>query len=192
MFETIAKWLKDSLPKMTTIHWLVVSALIGGLLWGPASLLAQLGVADLVGQYRPYLAGILLLSLVPTIAGTVLAAADNVRSVVFRRRAREKLHSLSTDEKLLLIQYVANDSKTEYFDPMDGVVAGLQLAGILYRASSVGNTSTGFAYNITDWSWRHLRSHANLLTDGLPRDADGHIPRYKGARLMAGRLSQRM
>ena len=46
---------------------------------------------------------------------------------------------------------------------MDGVVAGLAQAGVIYRSVNLGTMDASFAYNIQPWAWEQLQDDPKLL-----------------------------
>lgn len=70
MLEALAR-LNDLLPRMTSLHSLLLCLLLGGLLWGPADALARFRIKDLEEQGRSYLAVGFLLSLVWSLVAMV-------------------------------------------------------------------------------------------------------------------------
>ena len=184
MLEYVAK-LKDLLPTLTTAHWFALSVLLGGLIWAPPQVLSFVALHELVQANRPLLAAALLISLVPTLGAVASAAVCWVKAALHRRHSRSRLHSLTLEEKVLLYEhYLRCDSRTAYFEPMDGVVAGLEELGVLYQARRVGRLQPGFAFNVSDWAWNYLKSHPGLLTEGLPPDGTEPILSYIGPRAL--------
>jgi hypothetical protein len=77
---------------------------------------------------------------------------------------RKRLQQLTGDEKLVLQGYVHGQTRTQYLDLNDGVVAGLVAARVLYRATTISRSYTTFAYNISDVAWDYLHEHPEVLS----------------------------
>jgi len=154
-------WLKS--PK----NWLGVLIFCATLLLVPSDWLRRIGLLDLVGKYRPWLAVGALFS-AAILAAEFMAAAWNFITGRYRswgalRASRKYLHELSAAERGALKFYIVNDTETHYFDLGDGVVASLVAKGLLYKASTVGHLVTGFAINIQPWVRHDLLKNPSLL-----------------------------
>jgi len=53
-------------------------------------------------------------------------------------------------------------TKTQYLDLENGVVRGLELDIVIYKASNIGQINT-WAYNIQPWAWDYLNEHPESL-----------------------------
>ncbi len=149
----------------------------GILVFLPESILSPLGFYSLVSTWKPYIggaffvSGILLLSHFLQQRYIFFVARIRWRSNL--KRMQKRLHNLTPQETKVLSHFITKDTRTQYLNIMDGVVKGLEIEGIIFRAASLGNFSGSFAYNIQPWAWEYLTSHPELLldTEEVPYDA---------------------
>lgn len=182
MTEALAKVFEFFKLKLPTL--IAVTIALSAFLFLPEDTAKQLGIEKLRADYRSYAGSLLLLSSALTLVQLIIklwtgfSQWRNIRSL--RKEAFECLHSLSPQEKQILVGYIVGNQKTQYFSPMDGVVNGLCAAGILFRASSMGNLfGRGFAFNIQPWAWDYLHEHPELVTEGAPRNSEGYLIQYR-------------
>lgn len=159
--ETI-QWIK--LPRATLWGLLVACALM---LWGPPSFVIALGLAEFIQAYRMYLGAAFLFFAVATVPNLIyLIFVRSLESINERRDQKyriARLSELSSQEKTLLMRYLANGTKTVVFNIADGVAQGLADQEIIYRPSIVSQGGPWFAYNIQPWARRYLLEHPELL-----------------------------
>ncbi len=160
-FSKYLDWIKLS-PR----YLLPISIFTGIVLFGPSWLLDTLGMAGVVANYRFYFGLVFLLSTVLLVSSGLVVgfeqAAHWVLDKLLLKQRRQRLHRLSEPEKQVLRGYVYKGTPTQYFSIADGVVGGLEDAGIIYKSSNVGNVKN-WAYNIQPWAWEYLNSHPQLL-----------------------------
>ncbi len=163
MPERILEFLKLLLQTEVALFLLVFS---GILVFAPTDLLDTLGVAPLVIQYRSSLGAIFLLCvsvLVVRMGTSVVRGVKHKYDNSRLRKAREaRLHDLTPQERTILDSYFSEQTRTQELDSTDGVVNGLEHAGIIYRSSIVGELES-WAYNIQPWAWDYLNAHPDLL-----------------------------
>jgi hypothetical protein len=73
-----------------------------------------------------------------------------------KNRIRKHLLTLTEDEQEIIGMYVRQKTRSMYLHPNDGVVEGLELAGVIYQTTIHGTLSKGFAYNLTPIAWELL------------------------------------
>jgi hypothetical protein len=149
-------------------RYLAVVALASGVyLFSPGEWLAKLGLDDLDKQYRPYVGGAFLISggvvVVEMARRAALFAWACINVLGMKRKAIERLHALTEDEKQILRYYIAQDTRASSLRIDDGVVQGLVAARLIYRSSRVGDISGAFSHNIQDFAWEYLQKHPDLL-----------------------------
>ena len=154
----IGEWLTIS-----TVPLCAVILASGVLLLGPARLHETIGLKPSIDNYRTWIGLVFLVS------GSVIVvrAGDGIQGLVRRKRRfkrmQVRLHNLTLDEKMVLLQYVNQNSRTEYFLLSNGVVAELESEGILFRVTELGDMRDGFAYSMQNWAWDYLHKHPHLL-----------------------------
>jgi DNA-binding MarR family transcriptional regulator len=79
-----------------------------------------------------------------------------------RTKRIETLRNLTPAERRVLRRYVFLNTQTQYLDMTDGVVAGLEHKGIIYRATLMGDFRS-LAYNITPLAWEVLKKDPEIL-----------------------------
>ena len=145
----------------------VVAIATGVVLFAPAESVKSLGLSEIAQNYRPWIGGTFLIS-----SGIVVISAlkwIGVWTLAFghaywvRKSIAKRLRSLTEDEKQILRFYVAENTRANMLKVDDGIVQGLVSANIIYRSTQLGNLDEGFAHNISDFVWKHLHKHPNLL-----------------------------
>ena len=158
-----AKWLFE-LPQ--GVLWAFV-AIVGLTLWGPDRFVTGLGLQEFIDDYRMWIGvGFLVLlgiALPRALESVRQQALQWWRSRSWLRDAEKRLHDLTDDEKQVLKGYIDDNSRTQNLKLNDGVISGLALASVIYRASQLSVGSTFFPYNIEPWAWDYLRKHPELL-----------------------------
>jgi Super-infection exclusion protein B len=120
-----------------------------------------------LGGFRWIVAILFLLALSVLLSQVIAATWASLRqwkrnsSVVANRRKR--LQQLTHDEKLVLKRYIDGQTRTQYLDINDGIVAGLEQAEIINRASVTSVGMFTFPYNLTDFAWDYLNKHPGIL-----------------------------
>jgi len=120
-----------------------------------------------LGSYRPIVAAVFLVALVVLLSQILAFAAEKIAKWNRRRKALircyDRLRNLTREEKVILRGYYVEETRTQYLDINDGVVAGLVSAGIIYRATTMSSHFTKFAYNITDTAWDFIQLYPDVL-----------------------------
>jgi hypothetical protein len=160
-FSRYVEWIKLS-PR----YLLPISLFTGFVLFAPQEMLDRFGLVRLLSDYRPYFGLVFLLS-TTLLLSAALAAVYSWFKKRRRQRARlkymrQRLHHLAEPEKVILRGFVYNGTRSQYLDMADGTIGGLEVEGIIFRSSNVGNINS-WAYNIQPWAWRYLTSHPDLL-----------------------------
>jgi len=74
------------------------------------------------------------------------------------------LHNLTLKERQALRRYVTGNTQTATFHIGDGVAKGLEVKGILYRATSVSKGPVPeFDFNIQPWAYDYIVQDPDLL-----------------------------
>ena len=159
-------------------EWLKVSSTYYGaaalaaaiLLFGPASFIQALGVAGFVDKYRMWVGFAFLISASILAARWVEWMVRRTRSL---SRQRARLHRLTPEEACILAGYVHRNTRTQYFEPMNGVVLGLEAEGVLVCAVGLVDLLDGTPYNIRLWAFDYLKAHPELLGSAKPHPTTG-------------------
>jgi hypothetical protein len=163
-FPNIPEWLKIS-----SVHLLAIAFSVGVLLFAPVEFLDLIGVTRFVNGFRMWIGFAFLISaallLARAGASVFRDATLRVRQRWILKRRQRRLHQLTPSEKRALAGYIADDTRTQYFQLEDGVIQGLAAECVIARAASVGSIISGFAYNIQPWAWDYLKLHPQLLGD---------------------------
>jgi hypothetical protein len=173
--ESLAALL-SGLKQLSPTLLLAIAIGSGVVLFSSDGIAGRLGIVALRDDYRTYLGGSFVASLALLIAHGCSRSARKIRKWWLTRRViaerRKSLHKLTPDEKAYLIPYIAGSVNTQYFQLEDGVAAGLEVKGVLYRPSPMGRMVSGFAFNVQPWAREYLTLHADLLHGANP-DPDG-------------------
>ena len=81
-----------------------------------------------------------------------------------KQKPRLELHYADTWRKVLPARYILGNTKTQEFDPSNGMVKSLVATNILYVPSQHFNIIEGMAFLIAPWAWEHLRKHPGTLS----------------------------
>jgi hypothetical protein len=142
-----------------------------------------MGIQKLRTEYKSYAGCAFLLASSLVVVRMSVAAFKLISTKclarVWKKAAIERLKTLSPAEKQILCGYILPREKTQYLSIEDGVVNGLCQAHIIYRSANLRNLiGRGFAHNIQPWAWEYLLEHTELITEGVPKDAQGRIILY--------------
>ena len=162
------EWLSKAFDalKLSPKYLVPISVATGFLLFATTNVLNKLGLNELKTKYTPWIGGIFLVSTTLLLSHAVIAALSWMKNKIKRslaiRNSRKRLHSLILGEKEILRGFILGQTKTQYLDLENGVVRGLELDIIIYKASNIGQINT-WAYNIQSWAWDYLNEHPALL-----------------------------
>ena len=161
-FSKLSEWLKLS-PK----YLFPICLVTGFALFAPANILEVFGINSLVSEIRPYLGIVFLLSaslLITNLFTSSYSWAQKKYQRALKLKAWQKnLHSLTDEEKYILQHFINNRTQTQYLPMDNGVVNGLEIKKVIFKASNIGNLDE-WAYNIQPWAWEYLNNHPELLT----------------------------
>lgn len=153
--------------RLSPKHLVAISLVSGVLLLSPSQFVTRLGLDSFVSSYKVWISLVFFASsalLVSELLEKVwLKGKQKYEQKKFLTSAQERLKHLTLEEKLILANYIYNQTKTQYFEMENGVINGLNQAGIVYLASSMGNAFVGFAFNIQPWAWKYLNANKELL-----------------------------
>ncbi len=158
----LVEWVKLS-PK----YMLPISLVCGLLLIASESLLAKFGLKEFVVTFRPWIGVIFLMSASLIVVDVIYRFGAWLKSGILnlnsRRSRLERLKSLTPEEKQILLGFVLRDTRTQSFSINNGVVIGLEVDGIIYRASNVGHLYGRWPFNIQPWAWKILKERYREL-----------------------------
>jgi Super-infection exclusion protein B len=137
------------------------------LLFLPDPAITQLGLTEFTQSYRTYM-GISLIASASLLSGHIIfAIATFVLSPWntwrLNRNCIKKLAELTNEEKEFLLPFIVNGQNTQYAPINDGVVKGLELKRLIYRASTVSMSGFEFAYNLQPYVRSLLKDRPHLL-----------------------------
>jgi hypothetical protein len=136
------------------------------LLFAPLQLVARFGLSDFRAKHLHWIGLTCLVTGSMIVASIIFSLLDRLARWWREKRAlrslRRYLRDLTPEEKAVLLEYLAEDTATRYFNAMDGVINGLCAKGILFRASSLGRRFE-FAYNMQPWAREYLLTRSHLL-----------------------------
>lgn len=161
----IIEWLKLPTQHLFSL-FLFFAISFAVLVFASDAVLETLGLRDFRSDYRLVLGLGLILSSAALITRLINSALDPVKTAIRERRSlnrrRERLRSLTPEERDVLRPYIQNDTRTQYLKLESGIVSGLQSVGIIYRSANIGNLG-GWAYNIQPWAWDYLKEHPEFV-----------------------------
>ena len=148
-----------------------LAAICGILVFSPTAFLKSLGLESIVDLLRSWIGfGFVMFSVLLVahfFAWLSHLISPWVKEWFLVRLHRKRLHQLDTQEKQLLAQYFAQDTRTLRLDPKDGTAIVLSRELILAPSAPIGDFINGVAYAVQPWAWEYLKKHPELL--GLNR-----------------------
>lgn len=160
-FSKIVDWIK--LPPK---YLFAIAVISGFLLFTSTGVLATLGLASIVAQYRALIGVLFLIAtvlfLVHPLAKLYELIGTRAMTTMLVREHQKALAELTESEKEILRRYIYNKTQSQYLSPLDGVTAGLEAKVIIYRATNIGRVHE-FPYNIQPWAWKYLNKNPELL-----------------------------
>lgn len=168
LWDALAKlglWVIQRSPRRVVVVLFIAAAI---LLFAPPSRLRLVGLDGVAVLHRNVVGVTFLISLILTLTYTCTWTFDKARAILDLRRSRQAMHELTNPEKKLLQRFYVRHTKTQRLSPASGVVRGLEMAGILFRASDLGNmkrlSEPVFAYNLHHWVWKLISQHPELIS----------------------------
>lgn len=153
-----AEWIKPLLDafKLGPLQLAVIGGMCAVLLLGPLQLLQAFGVAQLAQDHRQWIGLALLGCAFGLLAHAGRWAGRRWRQRNAQRRVRQYMLQMTEDERDVISGYVVQNTRTQRLRFDDGVVRGLEAAGVIYRVGTLGGLVEGFAYNLTPTAWKVL------------------------------------
>jgi hypothetical protein len=156
----------------------VLAVTTGLIIFFPDSVVQKMGLYQSRSTFLPYISIIFLVSTVLFI--TQMSAKGFTWNKERRKkesdlRSRLKgLETLTKEERVILRRFIECQTMTQRLDVDSGIVNGLMLKGIIYRATE--RATSGFAdqnyygrvygcdHNMQPWAWEYLIEHPHLLS----------------------------
>jgi hypothetical protein len=152
---------------MEPVRYIIGLGIVAAIaLFSPDPIIKKIGLLQYRDEGKPYLGVVLLLCTAIIIANVIGFGARKYNDHRFLRAGKKRLHRLTIKEKQILRGYIEGQTRSVDLSIMDGVANGLVHEGIIYRASSISNSMSGFAafaHNIQPWAWDYLNEHRDLL-----------------------------
>lgn len=172
----------DFFRKIPIVFVIVIVVIIAIVLFISEEWAKILSVDAFRNQYRIYLGPGFLVVLFFLIARVIDSIFKKYhKSQEFKSR-QQILHELTPEEKGYLIGYIQDQQNSIYVGLNDGVMAGLVLKGIVYRASNQGDTANGFAFNLQPWATAYLTKNQYLLKGSVGRPMTPREKLHRGWR----------
>ena len=153
--------------KLSAAPALAVAFASGVLLFGGATLLAALGLKDVMPTIRPWVGAGFVVSVTLLFAYAATAVGRWIKKrwtwAANERNLRKWLHNLAPDEQDVLARFLLERRKCLTFGPKDALSQGLAAAGILFRSSNMGDAIDGLDFSIQPWAWAYLNAHPELV-----------------------------
>jgi hypothetical protein len=155
-------WIKLS-PK----YLIAITFATGIVLFSPEKFVTDLGMTEISELYKPWIGFSFLLSASLLAANVSFLIITKIRNKIVWEKNLSKhqgyLHALTPEERNILRRYIGLATKTQDLSIESGVVQGLVANKIIYRAASMGDLYSGWAYNIQPWAWEYLNQNLELL-----------------------------
>jgi len=135
------------------------------LLLSPTWLLQALGLLTVLGTIKTWLGISLLLSLFLLFAKASALAIRYAGGQLKLYKSKQLIHQLTGEELGFLGEFIDRDVASIQAPIGDGLAGALMAKGLIFRASSMGNVLTGFAYSIQPWVRNYLRNRPHLWAE---------------------------
>jgi Super-infection exclusion protein B len=147
----------------------VICIICAALLFLPHSIVAALSMESIVDKYRPWIGLAFTFSFLMAVSYPVQIGwewgARVTKGKFYRRRRIARLHTLDSEEKVVLNSYIDRNARALYFQFDNGTVANLILYGFLFRPNRYANMRGANPTVIMDWVWDYLHQHPELVRD---------------------------
>jgi hypothetical protein len=146
-------------PKYLTPIFLVSSFI----LFGNEEILGVFGLFSFRETYKPYI-GIICLFSASLILSSILSWLIKKFSLIRRLDlGKNYLKNLTPYQKKFLRNYFETESISQNIELCDGEIRELEYFSIIYRSSNVSVEYYEFAYNLTPWARKFLKTNLLLL-----------------------------
>jgi len=164
--ETIIKIL-TTLIKLAPRYFAVIGIAACTILFVNQDILSRFGLLDFTNNYRPWIA-------IAAICGGSFILVDFIawcweKMTIFANHFKVSLNikrylgGLTEEEKQILRFYIFQKTRTNSLRSEDGIVKGLELAGIIYATSDYESILSGHPFNISPFVWNYLNKRPELL-----------------------------
>jgi Super-infection exclusion protein B len=147
--------------------WLITAVI----LFAPVAWLVPLGIGPFVSQYRPYIGLFFLVATVLLLGQGAKPVRERIAREVANRqmlaKQRERLHHLTTEEQVVLREFIARRTRTASLYWEDGVVRGLERDKVLWMVLPFARDGLPSDFNMENWAYDYLLTHPELV--GLNR-----------------------
>jgi hypothetical protein len=161
--------------KLHPKYWFAIALIATTLIVAPSSVTNALGITSFVIESRMWIGIVCVVAWIILVTHILWDFKDRISDWLDQhcllRAGKMALQHLTPEERLLLASFISKQSKTQTLRIQSGVVAGLEQAGILYRAASLGNMN-GFDYNLQQWAWEELTARPELLDPELKAETE--------------------
>jgi len=135
------------------------------LLLSPTWLLQALGLLTVIGTIKTWLGISFLLSLFLLFAKASAFAIHYAGGQLKLHKSKQFINQLTGEELGFLGEFIDRDVASIQAPIGDGLAGALMAKGLIFRASSMGNVLTGFAYSIQPWVRDYLRKRPHLWAE---------------------------
>jgi hypothetical protein len=156
----------------------VLAVTTGLIIFLPDNIVQKMGLYQSRSTFLPYISIIFLVSTILFITqmstkGFAWNKARRKRESDLRSRLKG-LEALTKEERAILRGFIERQTMTQRLDVDSGIVNGLMLKDIIYRATE--RATSGFAdhnyygraygcdHNMQPWAWEYLNEHPHLLS----------------------------
>ena len=160
--SNVLAWIKQPIPYLLSFGFV-----LGLLIFGPGWIARDLGVNQVVSQYRWALGIGFIITFIAIMAALLSLAErhiiDYVSNRLWLRRKAKRMHDLTPQEKQILRVFFENNTRSCSLNVANGVVGGLVAEEIIYRSANISQGGTVFSHNIQPWAWDYLRKNPHLI-----------------------------
>lgn len=164
MMDSLPKF-ADYFRKIPAAFLVAITSVLGLILFLPEETAITLAVDEFREKYRVYLGPTFLLTVSFLAARFFMFLSKGYTSRQKLKVMQEALQHLTPEEKGYLVLYIEEQKNTIYVGADDGIMSGLVLKKITYRASNMGSLVEGFAFNLNPWARTYLEKNSHLLDD---------------------------
>ena len=154
--------LTDYFRKIPAAFLVAIISVLAMILFLPEEVAKTLAIAEFRVSFSKFLGPAFLLTLSFCVARIFMFFREDYVQKQNLKIKQKSLQQLTPEEKGYLVPYIIQQKNTIYVGVDDGIMSGLVLKRIAYRASNTGDVLRGFAFNLQPWARDYLNEKSHL------------------------------
>ena len=157
----------DYFRKIHIAFLIAIITIISLILFIPEEIAKTLAVNEFRKNYRIFLGPLRLLTIAFLITRIFLFIAKIYSEKKKLKVRYNVLYNLTPEEKGYLSIYITEQKNSITVGLDDGIMGGLELKNIVYRATNEGSILIGFPFNLQPWIREYLNKKPKLLEGAI-------------------------